>query len=521
MNKNVKDYLNKLGYSVNDKAVEIISMCDKWYRTEAIKDFHDRVTVNNIKYDMEKTGFAKRACEDDANLCEVVDITLESDTANTFVKEYLNAARFQSCIREQLELMSAEGTVAAYVRTVDADLLDDGSLKGGRIELVYVKPAGVFPLTVKNGEVTECAFASEEIINGKLEVTIVIFVIENEKYKTVTAVLDDMGQEIKAKRIEVILGDIKPFTILTTAMVNNIKGMAGYGYPKIYGAIPVLKTIDLIFNVLIGDLDKSDKMILYNEALCQFDQQGKPITPNKQHKKTFVALGQKLPDTKDIIQEINPEIRVESITKTFELSLSLLSTMFGFGTRKYSFENGQIKTATEYIGTKQDSLQELNRQRQNLTDYISDIVKALLWFSNAFYGTNYDIESEIVIDYDDSFITDRQSELELMRADAQAFGLPKLVKYYLQEKYGLTESEAEAWYNDTEVDSENEIVDSSQQQKTEETKRVALNGAQVNALIEVIQKVKDGVLNTKQAIQVITTSFGLDEAEAGKLLVDN
>ncbi len=35
-------------------------------------------------------------------------------------------------------------------------------------------------------------------------------------------------------------------------------------------------------------------------------------------KKTFVMLGnEKLPDQKDLVQEINPEIRVDSITKAF------------------------------------------------------------------------------------------------------------------------------------------------------------------------------------------------------------
>ena len=61
-----------------------------------------------------------------------------------------------------------------------------------------------------------------------------------------------------------------------------------------------------------------------------------------------------------------------------------------------------------------------------------------------------------MVTYDDSFITDRQSELDSMRADAQAFGLPKLVKRYIQDKYGLTEAEAEAWYSDVEVDDETE-----------------------------------------------------------------
>ena len=93
-------------------------------------------------------------------------------------------------------------------------------------------------------------------------------------------------------------------------------------------------------------------------------------------------------------------------------------------------------------------MQELNKQRQNLTDYIEGIIKALLWFSNAFNKTSYALDSKVTIGYDDSFIIDRQSELEAMRQDAQTFGLPKLVINYLMEKYNLSEEDATKWYNE-------------------------------------------------------------------------
>lgn len=447
MRTHITDFLNKRGYRVNVKALELIDTCDSWYRTELIDDFHKRYTVNGEKYEMARTGFAKKACEDDANLCEVVDIILEDQPTSDYINEVLERERFQKNLREQLELIAAEGTAAAYVRVVGADILETQELRDGQIELVYVKPSGIFPLRIEKGVITECAFASESVVDNKTRTTIVLFELKNGKYKSTTVVLNDVGAEITGERIEVELDEVRPFAVLTTAAVNNLKGMNGYGLPKLYGAIPELKTVDLVFNVLFGDLDKADKMVLYNEALCQFDKDGKAITPNKQHKKIFVSMGKALPEQDTLIQEINPEIRIDDITKSFELVLSLLSLKFGYGSRKYSFENGQIKTATEYIGTKQDSMQELNKQRQNLTDYIEDIIKALLWFSNAFNQTKYDIESEVRIGYDDSFIIDRQSELEAMRQDAQTFGLPKLVTYYLQEKYNLSEEEANEWYN--------------------------------------------------------------------------
>lgn len=129
--------------------------------------------------------------------------------------------------------------------------------------------------------------------------------------------------------------------------------------------------------------------------------------------------------------------------------LSLLSTMFGYGTKKYSFENGQIKTATEYAGERQDAMQELNKQRAEAESYIRDICKAILWFSNTFQGTNWNVDEEITVSFDDSYVTDRQSEMESKRADALSFReIPKLTIWYLMDRYNLSEDEAVKLYNE-------------------------------------------------------------------------
>ena len=238
---------------------------------------------------------------------------------------------------------------------------------------------------------------------------------------------------------------------MTNAEVNNLDNMDGYGLPKIYNSIPLLKAVDLCYNVLFSDLSKAEKIVLINELLSEIrDKDGKPtLTP--QQKEIFVLLGEKLPQEKSLIQEYNPEIRIEQITKAFELVLSLLSMQFGYGSKKYTFENGQIKTATEYIGTKQDSMQELNKQRKNSTDYIEDIVHAAEWFSNVFHDTSFNVEEKLSIEYDDSYVEDKQTKLEAMRADALSFAeVPILKVWYLMEKYNIPEEEAKKYIQYTE-----------------------------------------------------------------------
>lgn len=452
----IQSFLQTRGYTVNDKAQSIIKSCDNWYANRCIEDFHQRKTVQGTPYELSRMNFAKRCCADDANLCEIAEVNGgENETQHEYLLDMLEKNRFLSMYRKQIENVSAKGTAACYVRLDQAEIAQDGSVSGGRIRLNYIKAENFIPLTVENDEIKEAAFAGTELKGGKVRTTLVDFILDkNGNYVSETNVFDEYGTRIPELTTVVQLGEVKPFAVLRNAEVNNIDNMTGYGYPKLWGAIGVLKAVDLSFNVLYGDLDKADKLVLVNELLCKFDELGNPITPNEQLKKTFVMLGgEKLPEQKDLVQEINPTIRIDDITKAFELCLSLLSMMFGYGTKKYSFENGQIKTATEYAGERQDSMQELNKQRAEAENYIRDICRAILWFSNTFQGTTWNVDEEITADFDDSYVTDRQSELESKRADALSFqSIPKLTIWYLMDKYNLSEEEANKIYAEGQAD---------------------------------------------------------------------
>lgn len=452
----VKDLLNKMGYTVNEDALSVIRQCDDWYANRQIREFHHRKTVQGSEYDLERMNFAKRCCSDDANLCEVVEINAGKGEQGESVQKILESNRFDTQYRRQLERIPANGTAACYIRLDNATIYEDGHADGGEIRLNYVDAMGFMPLTVENGDITEAACSGSTMANGKKQTTLVVFLKQDGMYRAETHVFDEYGKEMEEKKLELTLGDVKPFAVMRNAEVNNLDNMEGYGLPKLLGAIPVLKALDLAFNVLFRDLDKADKLILINEILCQFDKDGQAITPNEQAKKLFVLLGEKLPDQKELIQEYNPSVRIEELTKTIELLLSLLSMMFGYGTKKYSFENGNITTATEYLGERQDQLQELNRQRKEAMDYIRDICRAVLWFENTFHGKSYNLDEEIMIDFDDSYITDKEAELERKRNDAVTFELKELLQWYLQDAYNVTPDEAEGMIAQREEDSDDD-----------------------------------------------------------------
>lgn len=450
---------------MNNDALSIISICDDWYANRVIEDFHKRKNLNNVEFELSRMNFAKRCCADDANLCEIISVAPEKESASQeFIDKLLSENRFDVRYREQLEKTSATGTVGAYIYLKNAEYLkasdETVSVRGGEIRINYVDADCIIPLTVENGLVTECAFSATNIVKGKEKTTLVIFTLDNDRYKAETVIFDEKGQKVDAESSEIQLGDVKPFSVMMNAEVNNIDNMVGYGLPKIYNNIPFFKALDLCYNVLFSDLSKADKIVLINELLCEIrDKDGKPtLTP--QQKEIFVMLGERLPDEKSLVQEYNPEIRVEQITKTFELVLSLISMTFGYGSKKYTFENGQIKTATEYIGTKQDSMQELNKQRKQASDYIEDIIHAAIWFSNQFSGTSYNVDEALSIEFDDSYVEDKQTKLESMRADAVTFqDIPWLTFMYIKTKYNLSDEEAQKYINEGKVTENDDLED--------------------------------------------------------------
>ena len=455
----LKDILNELGIPYNETAQNILRECDDWYSNK-VTEFHKRTNVNGVSFTINSMNFAKRCCSDDANLCEVVEINAGDDTAQfDGVNNILNANRFVTMYRKQLEKLAASGTVGCYVRMDGATYLEDNRIVGGKVRLNYVDGESVAPITVENDDITECAFVGQSIEDGKDLITVVVFQKDENGIYTCDTYYYKDGQNLEDRHESVKLGDVKPFAVMESAEVNNIKDMEGYGFPKLYSSIPILKALDLAFNILFSDLDKGEKMMFINELLAciQTDRNGKAYLTKKQQEQ-FILLGEKLPTQDSLIYEYNPELRIDAITKIFETCLSLLSMSFGYGTKKYTFENGQIKTASEYIGERQDSMQELNKQRSCAVQYITDICAAIIWFSHTFNGTDWVMPDDIQVQFDDSYIEDKVSKLESMRNDALSFPeIPQIKMYYLMGKYNLSEEEALEWIGQEITDDEDLI----------------------------------------------------------------
>ena len=162
--------------------------------------FHKRKNLNDKEVEISRMNFAKRCCADDANLCEIISVAPEKESASKeFIEKFLSNNRFDVRYREQLEKTSATGTVGAYIYLKNAEYLEsrDGTLsvKGGKICINYCDADCIIPLTVDNNLVTECAFSATNKVRGKEKTTLVIFTSENGRYKAETVIFDGNGNK--------------------------------------------------------------------------------------------------------------------------------------------------------------------------------------------------------------------------------------------------------------------------------------------------------------------------------------
>lgn len=445
----MSNYIEKRGYKVNKKPFPYIKLANDWYRNK-VMPFHKRQTITGVEYELQRTNFGKRLCADDANLCEVIEINAQDKPSNQkIIDDILEKNNFQVMYRKQLEQNSATGTAGAYIKIENALLYDDGSVKGGEIKINYAYAENIVILTCINNQIIECAFKGDNYDLEGSKSAIDMFRLVDGKYQLITAYFDENGKLLEEKA-PITLGEVPPFAIMRVAEVNNLEDMQGYGLPKLYNAISNLEILDLTYNLWRSDLSKSDKMVFLSKSLGKYNEEtGQYELPNEECRKIFMQITSKdLPQEGALAQEYNPIIRIDEVVKSMELVLSMLSTMFGYGTKKYTFEDGKFVTATEYIGNRQDMLQELNKQRQEAIQYITAIIKAIRWFYNNLEQGDLS-DDDITINFDDSYVTNKDEELKTTRDDAMSFDIPQLKIKYLCDRYGIDEEKAQEWLNST------------------------------------------------------------------------
>ena len=460
----VIDYLNeKYGFDLDSAYYTYIDVWKKWWEGyyEPFHEFQEVHGKKRLQRKLYSLKMGKKVCEDWASIL-MNDRTkiIAADNQNQeflFGKDQTGGicgeVAFWHRENELIEKAFATGTGAVVLRFENL-LVNGGAVQpeqNSRICADYLPAENIIPLTVNAHGVQDVAFASEALYLGNRYTYLSTHRLEPDGYVIRNAYFSDDEGVLKPESLpqgmieEYRTGSGVPlFSLISPNIVKNLSGGEGLGLSVLANAIDELQGIDLAFNNFCRDFKLGGKKVFYNQSLTRTDAQGQTITPDDIAQQLFYQIGENdsLGDDNKPITEYNPSLRVEENEKGVQAMLDYLSFRVGFGTKHYQFNGGSIVTATQYTGDKQDLVQNAAKHYIAVENHVKQIVRALLWAGKNVQGLPLDPDDMVTIEFDDSYIIDKEAERERDRQDVRD-GLMQKWEYRVKW-YGEDEKTAKA-----------------------------------------------------------------------------
>lgn len=433
-----------------------------WYDARVKNFSFYRVYSGQGTYNRRKRkslGMAKKLSEDVADLLlnERVKITLSDEVTGDFVQRVLDDNRFLVLGNDYQERKAYTGTVAYVPYLYDMEVSEDGSILSGQIGIDYVSAGNIYPVSWNNGQVTECIFTFPKTVSRKKYVQVQYHKLEAGQYVIENSVLECVSGSREGKEL---MPDewkqLRPFATLAARMetgaaepqfvidrlniVNNADEDESnpMGVAIFANSIDVLKKLDIEYDSYSSEFELGRKRIFVAPELLR-NHDGSPAFDPED------TVFYKLPDDYDqkaegLIHEINMDLRADQHSKAINDDLNYLSLKCGFGTERYRFDGSNVKTATEVISENSDMYRMLKKHEIILEDSIKQLIHIIIRLGIVL-GQPLKPEVEIVIDFDDSIIEDKQSKRLQDRTDV-SMGAMSLIEYRAKW-YGETREEAE------------------------------------------------------------------------------
>lgn len=419
MSNIIRQYLTGQKYNTaSDETYDHVDEWLSWYQDNVpkfhtYKVYNGSVVVEQKRY---RLGMAKKVCEDWANLLLNEKVAIKAGAYEKELNEVLERNNFKVRGNQLIEITFALGT-GAFVEYLDAD---------GNVTIDFIRADMIYPLSWDNGEVTECAFGSTRVIDGKEAVYLQIHrkgrtVVDLEEGKTPENpdlyyienkyVDAESGKEIDPPEDILPLvetGYDKPlFQILMPNVCNNVDLDSPLGISVFANAISQLKGCDLVYDSYMNEFVLGRKRILVplSQARRQMQEDGVTAPAFDPNDNVFYML----PDDRNSdqkITEVDMSIRAQEHELGVQRSLDLLSLKVGMGTGRYQFDSSGVKTATEVISDKSDLYQ--NRQKNALI-----IEAALIALAKAVaFLDSGKTDLTVTVDFDDSVIEDVNTTID-------------------------------------------------------------------------------------------------------------
>ena len=413
----------------------------------------DLVTNKQAKITRHRTDMFKRACEDWASLLlneltrfeldnKASELWLQGDDGNGGI---LGDNDFRRNANELIMVSRWAGTAAFEAYVEDGTVVaESGQLLSGKdIGINFLSGDQIIPISHRNGIVKEVAFVSEKIIDEtKKHHAVSMHVLEGGLYTIWYFTINEEGK-VAGDPVVVRTGSPIPwFSVIRKAGYNRYDPAGPFGCGILDGNEDILKGLDTAFDNFITDFVLGRKMVFMNSTLFAQDDQGRFIAPQMMGTQLFINVGDRLKSDKSMLEEYNPQLRVEENANGVQRMLDIFSFKIGLGKGFYKLdEDGMVKTATEYTGSKQGLIRNISREMIGIEAALKQLIEAVLWIGeNVLHVPGAKFEDDVRVVADDSYITDEYTERKVWQEEV-AQGLRSKVEY---RKRFMGESDEEA-----------------------------------------------------------------------------
>lgn len=409
--KKVREYLVQRGYrAVSDETYDHIDEWLEWYQND-VEKFHHYKLYNGVimtKQERYKLGMAKTVCEDWANLLLNEKVSIKAGKYSERLSEILRYNNFSKQGNQLIEKAFALGT-GAFVEYKDAN---------DRVIIDYIRADMIYPLSWDNGDVTECAFGTSRMLEGKEVIYLQLHRFgktedgENDDQYYIENVYIDAksGKETDApENIEELVPteSIEPlFQIVVPNICNNVDLDSPLGISVYANGIDEVKGCDLTYDSYMNEfvLGRKRIMVPISQARVQMEKDG-VVSPTFDPNDTVYYLLPEDRNGNNQLTEVDMTIRAQEHELGIQKSLDLLSLKVGMGAGRYRYDSGGVKTATEVISDKSDLYQNRQKHCIVIEDVIINMVRAV-----SFLDVKEAVEA--TVDFDDSIIEDSNTLID-------------------------------------------------------------------------------------------------------------
>ena len=451
---NLKDFFESKGYSIKEKENYdgYIEKWDSWYRGK-VKKFHSYWIYNRpghkVKRERRSMQMAKKVCEDWADLLfdEKVRITLSDEADNKTLQDLIQNLNLMVLVNRGIERSFALGTGALVLSVqkmqTDGTVLD---VTNAEVFAEFVEAQKIYPLSWNNGEITECAFVTYKVEQGKKYAYISMhilneqhnYTIKNYKFKLNNKELEVVEDETILEEFDT-KNNIPWFSIIKPNICNNIDSETPFGISVFANSIHTLMNIDNIYDTKDLEVTLGRRRTFVSEDLLTYkDGQGTEVfAPDD----ISVYVLPKDFNKDQMIQSDNDDLRTDKMIADLDSELNVLSSKVGFGNERYKFDKGDIQTATGVISANSDMFRTIKKHELVLENTIVNFLLALIYACRTFTSISFKENPEIKIDFDDSIIEDKGAEQ--IRAQTEVSQGLRSKKDYMENIRGLSDEQVE------------------------------------------------------------------------------